>query len=570
MADTTTGLGLTSTVTGQKNVASTRTTTMMLFNARTGVHRNSQTVTTALNVAKANATSSVRHNVNTTLELSLDNFVFHFEAGGRLSPPPEFELVSPQYIPPSGRGLRFIVQDTVSGEFKDWDLPLTNVELTYTLSGPTLLKARLGPEYPEAREYQLDAWSTWIHVEQDGLIRASVIVQPLAVDGEDLIIDGIGVTGYPAGIPYMSQLQEILIDPAEIIRRIWSHLQTYPDGNMGVTVSNTATPLRLGDPERWEFDIDADGVQKVKDVPGKPTLDGQGQPEDMKSVIEDDTLVMVKQNEAFSGTWAGLQQLGYTAKTYQNIQVMYPKVGDLYRAKVFGKQYATQTLPVVKYVAAKPYELVWWDEKDCGSEIDSLAAAAPIDYVEVCTWNAGRTLVDHHVQLGFPRLGTRRFDLRFVEDENLMEAVFARETPDQYASQVIVRGSGEGRDSIRGYAGGRNPRRLRRVVAVTDQTVTNATQANAVARAELTRRLAVTSVESITVDANHPNAPIGSFAVGDDILIQAQIPYIGTLKLWHRITSITWAPDDGFAKLAVRRSDQFNYGPNATAAESEI
>jgi hypothetical protein len=171
-----------------------------------------------------------------------------------------------------------------------------------------------------------------------------------------------------------------------------------------------------------------------------------------------------------------------------------------------------------------------------------------------------RLEVQQHITIGYPRLGTKRFDLRFAEDENLFAAVLVRESPSFYASQVIVRGAGEGRASIRAQAGGNHSGRVRRVTSLTDKTITTRERAGALAVEELYRRLAAYTISEISIDATHDNAPMGSFTVGDDILIQANLPYYGEVALWHRILAYTWRPDANEVTLSLRRSEQFVYG----------
>jgi hypothetical protein len=57
----------------------------------------------------------------------------------------------------------------------------------------------------------------------------------------------------------------------------------------------------------------------------------------------------------------------------------------------------------------------------------------------------------------------------------------------------------------------------------------------------------------------HPNAVLGSFSVGDDILIEARTGWL-PVKDWHRITSYTIQPDDPtYVTLTLLRSDRFRY-----------
>lgn len=358
---------------------------------------------------------------------------------------------------------RLIAQDITSGEFLDWDLPVSDVQITDTLSGPSRITGRITPEVAELVG-RLQPWGTWVHVEEAGQIRGSGILQPFQVTDQALTLEAEGVAGYPHGIAYLGEFSEVNVDPADVVREIWRHVQSYPGGDLGVTVSDTRTPVRVG-----------------------------------TEVGHDDTI--------------------------------------------------------------RPYELAWWQNRDCGAEIDALARSTPFDYRERVAWNSARTDVVHEVELGYPRLGRRRPDLRFAEDENVTAVVPVEETPDEYASDVLVVGAGEGRDAIRGAASDPIPGRVRRVATIVDKGVTSARVAKSLARDELRRRqAALLAVREVVVDAHHEYAPFGSYQVGDDILVQASVPWLGDLALWHRIIAYTYAPDVGQVRLQLRRSEMFRYG----------
>jgi hypothetical protein len=403
---------------------------------------------------------------------------------------PGEELLAAPYVPPERRGLRFIVRNIIDGQVRDWDLPLVRAEITWTLSGPTVIKGNIEPENWAIVEERVDAWATWLDVEENGIIRASGIIQPVAIDDETFEIEAIGVAGYPQGMPFMSELSEIKFDALDAVRRIWAHLLSYPDAEpLNVELSQNTCGLLLGTPATVK--TDASGYVQT-DASGNPEMNDP-----------------------------------------------------------------------------KPYELNWWSDVDCGREIDQLAKTVPFDYVENPQWSPDRDRVIHRIELGFPRVGRLRDDLRFVLDENMVAAFVVREQPGTYASQIVVRGAGEGRDGIRGYAGTRTPRRLRRVTVITDKAVMTGERADARAADELRRRQSVLTVGEIVVHDWHPNAPIGSFGLGDDIVLQAPISYLGDIKLIHRITAYTWTPEEGTISLQLARSDDFYYGREPSVVHEE-
>lgn len=396
------------------------------------------------------------------------------------------EVAAPPPVPP--HPTRVIAQNILTGRWLSWDLPVHDLTVTHNLSGPDVISGGFPSEVHDLRDVDLEPWGTWIYVEEDGVIRASGILQPSSVDeNEALTLEAVGVTGYAHGIPYLGEFAlsgtdpasgttgvGINLDPADIVRAIWAHLQSYPDAKLGVQVTGS-TPVRIGTPPK---------------------------------------------NVDFT-TGAGDQ---------------------------------------VQFVAGPYAALNWWQATDCGDEISKLAKETPFDFVERAAWNANKTAVQQFVDLGYPRIGRRRFDLRFAQDENLLAAIGPEETDNLYASQVVLLGKGEGRDKVRGYAGQRLGTRLRRVAVIDDKTVDSTTRANALASIDLGRRQALQDITEMTARAHHVNAPLGSFVTGDEVLVEAAVPWVGDVRLWQRIQSYTWSPESDAMRLSLRRSDSVQGG----------
>lgn len=214
------------------------------------------------------------------------------------------------------------------------------------------------------------------------------------------------------------------------------------------------------------------------------------------------------------------------------------------------------TTTTVRDIPAKPYELLWWEATNIGEEIDTLSGQTPFDYVERHAWNSNRTDVLHYVDLGYPRLGVARPNLLFNE-ENILEVVPVQEPEDTYASAVLVIGAGDGEDTIRGYAAQSYGDRLRKEVTITDKTINTVERANARAQSELAfRRGRTFEASEIVINAYHPNAPIGSYQIGDDIQIQVDIPWLMLSHTsWYRVTSIQNKPSSDKVRLGLARSD---------------
>lgn len=458
-------------------------------------------------------------------------------------------------LPPLEQPLRLIAQQILTGQFLDWDLPVLGVEITHTLSGPTLIRGRFKPEMQAVRELGLDAWSTFIHAEIDGEIRASGILMPVSWDEEEMAFEAMGFSGYADGLPYLGpEFGGIFVDPLNMVRYMWSHIQSYPEGNLGVVLDSTTSTVRVGEPAKLEPELDEDGnTQTVTtdtkdDIPGSKT-----------------NKTKVVQSSVSTTVWNNLLSYGYEANqiTADGVLAIFATEYDFNKAKgvpVQAGDSSTNTIKM-KETEAKPYALVYWDLIDMGQEVNDLAKATPFDYYEKAYWNGDKTDVLMKLGLAYPRKGTKRLDLRFVQGENILDVVQVAEGMDTFASEVIVIGSGEGRDAIRGYTGERFAKRLRRVAFSNQKNITSQQAADALAGVELlSRRGRMLEFSEITVDAQHPNAILGEYETGDDIYVQVDLPWVGELGIWHRITSYTYRPDRDLVTINLKRSDSFRYG----------
>lgn len=228
------------------------------------------------------------------------------------------------------------------------------------------------------------------------------------------------------------------------------------------------------------------------------------------------------------------------------------KVGRLIGTELKQVEFDTQAGPVS--FEAGPYKLNWWETDDLGGNVDTLATEQGFDYQERHGWNADETDVEHHLDFGVPRIGTRRADLRFVVGENVIVDPSQAFSGESYASEVIVRGAGEGRTMIRGFASRTGETRLARPQVVEDSSIKSVTAANARAKAELSMRQGLPEISEVQV-LDHTHAPIGSWAEGDEILVNIDTEW-GTTSDWFRVLSTTITPEDlSVAKLAVARAD---------------
>lgn len=188
---------------------------------------------------------------------------------------------------------------------------------------------------------------------------------------------------------------------------------------------------------------------------------------------------------------------------------------------------------------AGPYKMNWYTTDDIGGKMDTLAKDTPFDYLETSYWEGDRPR--HLIQLGYPEIGVRREELRFVLGENVFQIPSRAYAGSAVASEVQVLGTGEGRDKKRGYATRAPSGHLRRVLQVDDGTLKSQADVQRRAAQELQAATGVGTFSELVVK-DHDFARIGTFDVGDEILYAEKGAW-GTVEDWVRITKITEEPE---------------------------
>ena len=218
------------------------------------------------------------------------------------------------------------------------------------------------------------------------------------------------------------------------------------------------------------------------------------------------------------------------------------------------------------------------DFQDCGDVITTLARDIPFDMLEEVTWNSSRGALNKILRLGYPSLGSVQSNLSFVYGENVITAELKEETDIEPVSDVIIRGWRPGKvyseqlniETVNAelVAAGKpqiiaDPlERVRRVIMEEDANIDSTERAQAWAKRRLTRRNIPHSFSKITIDPNHPNAPLDSFWLADTISVKAKdYPWIGDISYNHRITSITFKDNEPTVELGLMVEGAFNYDP---------
>lgn len=193
---------------------------------------------------------------------------------------------------------------------------------------------------------------------------------------------------------------------------------------------------------------------------------------------------------------------------------------------------------------AEPFLLEWWSTHDLGRVIDELAADTPFDYLEDTAWSGDQ--LRHRIRLGYPTLGQRKTGPgapRFALGENVTAVPMLDGEDDDYASDVLALGAGEGKAMVHTSLRRPGADGLRRVLVYTDKAARSKAALSTSARRELAWLTGAPRLHTLTV-TDHPHAPLGSFDVGDEVYVSGASGWT-VLDRWVRIVETTVVPDRG-------------------------
>lgn len=228
------------------------------------------------------------------------------------------------------------------------------------------------------------------------------------------------------------------------------------------------------------------------------------------------------------------------------------KVGRLIGTELKQVEFDTQNGPVS--FEAGPYKLNQWETDDLGAKFDELATDYGFDYRETHSWNAAGTGFTHYLDFGVPRIGTRKTGIRFVVGDNVTEDPTTAQGEDDYYSEVLVRGAGEGATMKRALVS-RADSRLRRTYVHEDKQLKSDTACATVGRQILARLGGFVDVTTLTVRDSHW-APLGSWVEGDEVELITDTEW-GDDAFFVRILSTTWTPgNEGSVQVSVIRADK--------------
>jgi hypothetical protein len=145
---------------------------------------------------------------------------------------------------------RFIVEDA-HGNILTRDLTVQNPKVMRVLSGPANITFDVDYRDTSNSGIYFRPWEHWIHAEKKILgeyaIWASGLVQPADVDKKTFVthMKATGFSGYAKKMPWLENWNPLACDVFEVVHKIWTHLQSYPTGNLGVTVTPATSGIEM-------------------------------------------------------------------------------------------------------------------------------------------------------------------------------------------------------------------------------------------------------------------------------------------------------------------------------------
>lgn len=478
---------------------------------------------------------------------------------------------------------RFYLLSLPEKRMIDPDFPLEAAKVVETLSGPNVIRGQLRMGYPYSKDLLL--WGAMIVAQNGEADPIAGILDVADADGDHLTTEAGGFSMYPKEQPWTAAtFSSTSVDPLDVVRLIWTHIQSFPTGNLGVQVDPVKSSLRLGTPESTAR---SSAKKLVAEANASLTAATTAAALAAKSLVAAKTSLLaaaarpssglvIYQDSAPSGDkrsklnlwidknaankayiWDGKKWVAQTTSTQVVINarlatylaagtsVTYSKNVVTTRKNALTK--AKEKLSAVEGGEAAPYQLSWWESHDLGNIIDDLAKQTPFEFREKSVWaTATGNELEHRLEIGYPTLGTRRKDIRFEIGVNA--ATVPQATTGAFASEVVALGAGEGQAMVRATVSG-NKGRLRRVAVISRKNLKKNELAAAAGRTELLARAASWQFSSLDL-IDHELAPYGSFQVGDQVEVIGDGGWID-FDSWVRITSIETDCDTGNITIGV-------------------
>lgn len=465
--------------------------------------------------------------------------------------------------------LRYTAQRVGSTAWLHYDLALETDGPRHTFSSYETFTAKISPEMyarlADDGKPMLQKWGTWIHVETPDERVFTGIVDDVWAEGATQHIRVVEWIGYLDGLVLTSRLWGVDADPANLVRDLITHVQSFQPGFFPVTVTGS-TSTRVGsasedkmiaakatmDAKRTQWDSFAkprkaleaevkkisaphDAAIKALNLQRRILADGYAMKVASKAsaavvaaakAAADSKAAQIKSRRATKDAAIGtrktrIEQLKATEAPVKDSYDAAKTVYDDAKSKVKDDGGAWKALPE--------------DTPDCWKVLKDLAAeGAGFHFTAQTERTTGAPKLTLAIQTAIP--GRVRDDLVFEQGRTIVIQPKVQD-PEEYASEVIALGAGEG--GAEGKALRQDiavtDSRLRRTVVYSDPAITTQARLSQVGRAELARLRDPYDIPELVV-RDDPNCPIGAWAPGDIITVRMhRVPHYGALKVKRRI-----------------------------------
>ena len=475
---------------------------------------------------------------------------------------------------PPSRELSYLVQRYGTWEWLDLEAELETDGPEWALSSYGVMDATLPPM--DGRRLAVDGrpmfeeWGTLIHVEtaeQADRRRWTGIVVRSELKGARWNLKVREFPAYLVDLPVEKPIRAVLTDPAQLVARIWQDIQAVPDSDLGVEIVGS-TPLTVGSTSSDELraaDQAVKAARQVLDAANKTKSNAKGQlqlttsqkgalvAEARRQVTEQQRAVdaLIKAQASQTEINAAMAEYEARVELLRDAELSYvqetaTKKGE-FEATLGGG-------PERKLEAEVAYELAVSRQKAVQEKVRLDGGAYTLGGPGVVV-DAQRAVQDL-TKLGFewttatrdsdgkpvlqilihhPRAGRQRDDLVFEQGVNILSPLDLVRGGEEYANAGVGIGAGEGSGALTASIGN-TTRRMRRPAIVEDRSLRFHPQLVAALGREIRARSGEPYVPELLVEGC-AQTPLGSWQVGDDILVTGEAPSYGPYSEWHRIVS---------------------------------
>ncbi len=526
---------------------------------------------------------------------------------------------------------RFVIQRAVTGEVLSYDFRgMTVGALSRELSAVGTVPITVAAAQANDNAFDglplFDEWGTIVTIDEDGEIRFRGIVTDVEYAGPEWKLTVSALPTILYGCPYDDDpYYGAEVDPADIVRKLVAHVQSFPDSNLGITVVG-ATSVKVGsfstqrrieavayyDEKVADYKAENKKLQALRKIVAATRKTAASQRGTRADASKDLTAAKKALTAARTARTAAKSALTAAQKTKDPAKIAAAQTAlantetavaaaaatvndrqaalngrddnlDTTNARIKAEQADVDAQAAIvatmkerkdkaselKSAAQQAesedggaYALESWEAQDCGRLIDDLAKSAPFDWFEEHYWSGD--VPQTRIRIAYPRTG-RRLDgddsPTFQQGVNITVQLQPKTTGGDFANTMFGIGAGEGAGSIRRLISKRDGR-IRRVATLQSKDIKSKQDMVTRLSAELIARQETLAVDSVVV-ANHPNSPRGTYNLGDDIFVQGRVPHYGDFGLWHRIVGIT-DNTDGTTEISLQLTDSFTYGAGVT------